>query len=598
VDVAAFLGRHPPFDQLPPEQLEQVARTVKIEFFPAGAAIAVGEGEAAGALPVVRSGAVEILEDGRLLDLAGEGEMLEPSGLEGARPVFRAHEDTLMYLVDRPLVKGILEPRPLVRTVSLAKARIERTVGDLRRRRVDTLVHRPPVTCEGHATVRQAATLMARERISSILVPSGTGWGILTDRDLRSRVAAQGRGLDTRVEEVMSFPARTVSADTMAGEVLMLMLEEGFHHFPIVDAGRLVGVVSDTDLLGLELTSPFSLKADIERSETSEAVAAAAGRLKQTVCALVETGADPIDVGHIVGVTIDALTRRLIELATISLGDPPVPWAWLALGSQARHEQALHTDQDHALAFDSGNRPAHHVETYFAELAESVTDGLEAASIPRCKGGAMAVHPLMRRTLAEWQAAFRGWMDDPGIEGSVFTSIVFDYRRVAGPLEVERPLDGVIRLAPEHFPQFVRHLAHRALDRKPPTGFFRDLVVEAEGEHAGTLDLKHGGIMIVTNLGRAYSIRGGRSEKRTLQRLAGAVESGLIPEVEREALEEAFRFVWRVRVEHQAHQVREGVQPDDYVDPAELGPIERRGLKEAFRIIARSQRALSTGLMW
>jgi CBS domain-containing protein len=555
---------------------------------------------------VVRSGALEILDAGQLVDLAGEGEVFGALSLiSGAGPTatVRAHEDTLCYLIDPEAAARALATGAGLSVIGgtlrrLATGRESTALdGGLERSRVGSLISRPPLTFPPEGTIAEAATRMAQERVSSLLIPREGGLGILTDRDLRSRVLAAGRSPETHVAEVMTFPARTVSSDTMAGEALLAMLEGGFHHLPVVDRdGELKGVVTDTDLMGLARESPFALKSAIERSADEDEAVAAARRLPETAASLVEHSVDPVDVGHVVGVTIDALTRRLLELAIVRLGEPPVPWAWLALGSEARHEQALKTDQDHALAYDPGGRPEAELDPSLAALAEAVTAGLEAAGIPRCKGDAMAVHPALRRSVTGWTAAFRSWMGDPGREGSVLTSIVFDYRRIAGPLAAEAPLDELIRSAPVRYPEFLRHLARRALDQKPPTGFFRDFVVEAHGEHAGRLDVKHGGIMIITNLARAWNVREGRTDKRTLERLAAAAASGQVTEASRQALEEAFRLLWQVRLEHQAAQVRAGDQPDDFVDPAALGPITRRGLKEAFRIIASEQKGLSSEL--
>jgi CBS domain-containing protein len=374
------------------------------------------------------------------------------------------------------------------------------------------------------------------------------------------------------------------------------MLEGGFHHFPVKDEeGQLLGVVTDTDLMGLGRHTPFAIKSAIERGRDRDDVVAAARDLPNVVAALVESNAEPVEVGHIVALTIDSLTRRLLELGVERLGDPPVPWAWLALGSAARQEQALHTDQDHALAYDPQGRPEDEIDPYFAELAKFVTDGLEASGIPRCHGDAMAANRALRKSSEGWIKQFREWMTDPGAMGSVFLSIVFDFRRVAGPLDAESWLDETVRIAPA-FPQFIRHLSRRALDDHPPTGFFRDLVVQARGEHAGTLDVKHGGITIIGNLARAYAIGAGLSEKRTIARLRAAKTAGVIEEDLATALEEAFRFLWGVRLDHHAAQLLSGRSPDDYVDPAELGPVARRGLKEAFKVITRAQRTLASDL--
>jgi CBS domain-containing protein len=604
MDIGGFLARHAPFDALDRPTLERIAGAVQVEFFAAGTVILEPSGEPAKHLYGVRAGEIEVLDgDGRLLDLRGEGESFGfLSVVSGGEPTarFRAHEDALCYLVPRDLAERVLGTPGGVSYVAgrirsrLAGERSGEPATDLRRRPVGTLVRREPVTCEGSTSVRDAARRMADERVSCLLVPGPDGLGILTDRDLRTRVLAARRDLGTPVREVMTAPARTVPWDTMAGEVLSSMLAEGFHHFPVVDgSGARIGVVTDTDLMGLERRSPFVLKSSIERSPDVESAVEAGRLLPSVVCELVDAAADPVEVGHVVGVVVDALTGRLIELAFAEIGEPPVPWAWLALGSEARHEQALHTDQDHALAYDPGDRPDAELDGYFAGLAERVTAGLEEAGIPRCRGDAMAVTPGLRRSLDGWRRALRGWMADPGVEGSVLTSIVFDYRRVAGPLDAAAALDPVVAEAPERYPQFLRHLAHRALDHRPPTGFFRDLVVEAKGEHAGRLDVKHRGIMIITNLARAYAIRAGRNEKRTLDRLHIAAGAGQISEQSKEALDEAFRLLWRIRLEHQARQVRTAEAPDDFVDPKGLGPIARRGLKEAFSIIAAEQQALA-----
>lgn len=232
------------------------------------------------------------------------------------------------------------------------------------------------------------------------------------------------------------------------------------------------------------------------------------------------------------------------------------------------------------------------IQPYFEELARRVTEGLESGGIPRCKGHVMAINPVLRLSVDGWQDAFRRWMSDPDRQGSVYTSITFDYRQVAGPLAIEPFLDEVVGTAPAN-PLFIRHLAFRALDERPPKGFFRHLVVEAKGEHAGQLDVKHRGITLVGNLARLYSVRSGRTEKKTLSRIDAAASMGLISEEDRVGLQEAFRLLWQIRLEHQVGAARGGGPPDDYVDPKTLGPIARRGLREAFTIIDQQQETVA-----
>jgi len=607
VDVATFLARHPPFDALVEDRLREVAGTVEVEHVPAGETILRPEGEPARELSVIRKGAVELLEDDVIVDLLGEGDVFgQLSLLSDERPslTVRAHEDTLLYRIPGDVAEAVLGTeagRSFVlgslrrRITSLAEL-VQADGMAPQHRRVETLVRRPPVSVEPSTTIGAAAKLMAEQRVSCLLVPAEPAWGILTDRDLRTRIVAAGRSYDTPVGEVATFPAATLSAAATAGEALLDMFERGVHHFPVVDGdGRITGVVTDTDLMWLGRHTPFAIRSAIERAPNRVDAITAARDLPQVVVSLVEASADPVAIGHVASIVVDALTQRLLELGIEAQGPPPVPWAWLALGSAARQEQSLRTDQDHALAFDANQAGREAADAYFATLAEFVTSGLESAGIPRCSGDAMATHPMMRRTMDEWLEALRGWIADTGSGGSIFSSIVYDYRRVAGPLDPEPGFDELIRSARASRP-LVHQFGLRVLDRPPPTGFFRDFVVEAKGEHAGTLDVKHGGITTIGNLARYAAVRAGSVERRTLGRLRAAAEGGrLDPEVADE-LAEAFRFLWEVRLRHQAEQVRTGVEPDDHVDPRTLGPVARRGLREAFRVIARAQRALTTEL--
>jgi CBS domain-containing protein len=602
VDVRAFLLEHPPFDALSDENLDRVVGSVEIEHFAPGTVILQQAGAPATHLFVVRRGEVEILDDARVIDVVGEGEVFGMWSLLGhVAPMasVRAAEDTLCYLIDAGVAGEVLRTGEGIafvaasvrRRVARVDAALSAAIDPVRYRDVGEIVRRAPVTCEPSTPVADAAALMARERISSLLIPSPDGGvGILTDRDLRSRVVAERRSGDTPVAQVMTPRAETVAAGAMVGEVLLRMLEGGFHHLPVEDdGGRVIGVVTDTDLMGVGRETPFALKSEVERARDRDAVVAALRGLPRVVATLVESSADPVDVGHVIAFSIDAGTRRLLQLGIEELDEPPVRWTWLALGSAARQEQSMRTDQDHALSFE-GDREAGRT---LAPLAEFVTAGLESAGFARCEANVMATNEALRLPLPDWVARFDHWMNEQSPKASEQLSIVFDFRAVDGDLRAEDALNAAMATAVDR-PMFLRHLTQRALDLKPPIGFTRGrFVLEHGGKHPGTVDLKHGGIVIIGNIARAHAIRSGVTAKRTLDRLRAAEGRGAIDAETREGLEESFRFLWEVRLRHHVDRWRAGTDPDDFVDPDELGAVARNGLKEAFRIIARAQKGLS-----
>ena len=606
MDIPSFLRGYPPFDDLDEETLQEVVRHTHIEFLPAGTLILRQAGEPSRFLYIVRKGAVEVLDGTLVIDFLSEGEVFgQFSLLSGLGPAFsiRAAEDTICYLVDLEVAEEVMGThRGLSFLSSTLRRRETRALDGTEMASVEPLqaavgsqVRRPPVMATSVFSIREAAELMTRERVSSLLVDRADGLAILTDRDLRSRVLALGRSADTAIGEVLTSPVFTVHESTMVAEVMALMLEKGVHHVPVLDdEDNLMGVVTDTDLIGLEQMTPFVLKADIERSTRVEEAIEATARLPRAVSGLVEANVDPMDIARVVAVMVDTLTRRLLELGIGKLGDPPCPWSWIALGSEARQEQALFTDQDNALVVDSKGS-FEEVDPYFERLATFVNDHLDEAGFTRCRAGVIASNPEWRGTVAGWKERFRGWIRDPGRVGSAFTGIAFDYRPVAGPLEVRSVLDEVIRSASMER-EFIRHLGRLAIDGRPPSGFLKDAVVEARGTSAVTLDVKHGGIALITNLARVYSVSAGLSENRTIRRLEEVAATGRISQEIRQGLEESFRLLWQTRLEHQAAQVRGGIPPDDLVDPRMIGAVTRQGLKEAFRMIERAQDELAAHL--
>ena len=135
--------------------------------------------------------------------------------------------------------------------------------------RAGDLLGRPLVTCDPDQTVTEAARRMRDQQISSLVV-RGQPPGLVTASDLRDRVLAAGRSGDTPVAAVMSAPLHTMPADATLGEVLLTMVDHGIHHLPLVREGRLVGIITDTDLLRHESRHPLFVRRQLDRAADPE----------------------------------------------------------------------------------------------------------------------------------------------------------------------------------------------------------------------------------------------------------------------------------------------------------------------------------------
>ena len=328
-DAFAFLRGYPPFDTLEVADVERVAASAEVEFFLAGATIFSQNAQPVEHLRVVRTGAVEIILDGRALDMLGAGELFgHASMLSGLPPGFsaRALEDTLCYRIPESVARVALAQPASVGFVARSLLAMHETVPDALVPRnpapdpanqpVVALLRDPPLLCSPETTIREAAASMTAAAASSIVIELGDSLGILTDRDLRSRVVAEGVPHDDPVSSVMSAPAYTVEPDRLGGDVLLEMLDRGVRHFPVVAAsGEVIGVVEATDLLAVETLSPFHLRRAIARADGVAEIARAARELGPAVVALHRARVAASSIAVIYSVVLDAITRRLIELA-------------------------------------------------------------------------------------------------------------------------------------------------------------------------------------------------------------------------------------------------------------------------------------------
>ena len=604
-DLAGFLGSHPPFDAMQTQDVARVAAVTEIECYPAGKAIfSQGTGPVT-YVWVVRTGSVEIVHDGRVLDLLGPGELFGHASMLSGLPTgfeARAGEDTQCCRIPAEAVRPLLARPEVLRFVARAilgerAARAgERTPSvDPIQRRVATLIRTRPVLCTPDEPVREAAKRMTAEGASAVLVRSGGTLGIVTDRDLRSRVVAAGVSPEAPVSAVMTTPAYAVTGDRLGGEVLLDMLERGVHHVPVLSAtGEVLGVVDDADLVAAEARKPFLLRRAINQSATVQDLSAASAGLGSMIVALHDARVAAEHIAAIGSVVLDALARRLIELAVTGAGDPPAPFTWFALGSLARREAAPSSDIDSALAWqDEDAGPA--VRSYMTRVAAAVDSGLRACGKQPDAHGATASNPLFARSIGSWRTAAQGLNEDPTRKQAlIVVSVIIDSRPVwaAG---ASAPVADALWEARSH-PNLLRLLARLALSFRPPTGFLRDFVVEHSGERKGQLDIKHGGLIPIVDLARWAGMAAGVASASTAERLRAAEAAGTLDSSEARTLAQAFDFIFSLRLDHQVEQLRRGEAPDDFINPATLNPLARSYLRSAFRAIASVQSGLATEL--
>jgi len=603
MDPIEFLAGHAPFSELSAGGRSTLSRHLEITYSRSGATI-FGRSGTNLYLWAVRKGGVRLELDGQLVDDIGPGEIFGLTAVAGEEtPSFDAvtESDCLLYRVHRDRILELFsgEPRFAAFFLQSLTARLHALTdgspvpiaGDLRVP-VGDLISRAPVVIASNATVGEAARRMDAERVSSVLIveretPTDSALmplGILTDRDLRGRVLAAGRGPETPLVEVMSQPVETVDAELPAAEALLHLLRRAVHHLPVAREGSVVGVVTHADLVRHHQHGPGALLKKIEKARDAASLSHYAEDVASMVDSLDRSRVEPTDVGRLVAALNDALVSQLIDLATRDLGPPPCEFAWIVFGSEGRQEQSFLTDQDNALIFAASSPEA---DAYFAGLAERVVGDLVKVGFPPCAGGFMATN--WRDPLDAWQERFRGWIDSPEPGALMKVANFFDFRKVHGGLELD-PLEEIIAGA-GNSQLFIAHLARAAMEMRPPLGLWNQIRESAEG-----IDLKAGALMPVVGLARVFALEVGERDGSTLRRLQAGIRGSVLSDEGGELLAEAFRFAFALRLHHQLAEWKAGSAIDNRIHLDALEPRERRHLKEAFLAIHRLQAATASRL--
>ncbi|MEH8019331.1 DUF294 nucleotidyltransferase-like domain-containing protein [Rheinheimera muenzenbergensis] len=616
IEILQFLQRHSPFQELPPEQQLLLAQSINVGYFQAGSEI-LRYNEPLQALHLIRSGAVETFRrNGDLYNRLSEGGIFGEQGLlRGGKVRFPASalEDTLIYFIPEQVFQqlfdsneffadyvevGDTERRKSTKAAKQAEA-------DLLSAKISTLLQRQPVCLPASASVWQAAQTMTEHGVSCLLIlhdgsteqgpekaaKRGTLAGIITDRDIRSRLVAPGLKSEICVSDIMSTALITIEQQQYLFEAMMLMLRHNVHHLPVLQQAKPVGVLALSDIIRYESQNSLFVVSSIFRQQSVDELSALSKDVKACFVRMVNEDANSHMIGSAMAAIGRSFKQRLLELAEQQLGPPPLPYCFLALGSMARDEQLIVTDQDNALVLDNRFEPAQH-DAYFQQLAAFVCDGLAACGYSYCSGNIMATNAQWRQPLRVWQQYFTDWIEQPSAERLLHANIFFDLDAVWGKTQWGDELNQLIASTAKSRPQFLACMTRNALQRTPPLGFFKDFVMENDGRQNNSLNIKRRGTAPMADLIRVHALAIGSAASNSFERLRDIIAAKVLPNGRGEDLRDAYEVIAMTRIRQQALALQAGETPDNNVVPERLSEFERKHLKEAFSVLSNAQKFL------
>jgi CBS domain-containing protein len=616
-EVIEFLRNIPPFQFLDETTLKNLTGDLSMEFYPKGTVIQYQGGPAPNFIYIIKKGEVKVFikkeNEEVFVDYRGEGDLigyLLIFGGDKARATVTAIDDTICYLIKRETIQNILNANPSVREFfhkSFLTRYLDKTFKEIQNKNLvygggDRILFTMPVgelastdiiQASQNISIQEAAQIMSDYRISSLILidEKNTPTGIITDRDLRDKVVSKGKNYNDAVKDIMSVPNVRSDVKDYCFEAILKMVKHNVHHLLVMKDDKLRGILTNHDLMLIQGTSPLSIVKDIESQNTVNALIPVSKRINNIIGILLSEGAKASITTRIITEINDRLVRRILEIAEERFGEPPVPYCWVAFGSEGRKEQTFKTDQDNALIYHDPADPEMEeaANEYFRDFTLFVRDGLVKCGFPLCPADFMATNPMWRQPLHVWRKYFINWISTPTAEAVLNSVTFFDFRAVHGETRLLDWLKDFTLSMAKDSKIFLGYIANLAIKNMPPIGFLKTFVVEKSGEHKDKLNIKVKGLAPLTDIVRLFALEKGIKETSTLERIHALRDRHTIIKEYADELIHAFEFIMLLRIQNQFAQMKEGSDINNFINPNKLSNLEKKIAKETFQVISNIQ---------
>ncbi len=615
--IADFLKQYPPFNFLEKEQLYDIATQVKVIYLEKDKVVFNQNEKVHTQFYVVHKGAIALealLNDKKTpIDKCDEGDVF------GLRPLIAkesyvmtayAEEESILYAIPIEVFKPIVEKNIQVGTFLIesfasntrnpyskehkGRLYIENIENDSERK--TELIDIQPakfrkkiVTCNKNDRAQDIAKMMSNHRVGSVIVTENEiPIGIITDRDFRNKIATGLYPIDTHASEIMTSPVICYTPDITIAQAQVAMMKHKVSQFCITEDGtpnsKLLGIISEHDIVVSQGTNPSVLMRAIKRATKTKELKEIRKKINNLLRGYIQQNIPLTHISKIITELNDATIKRAIVLSLDKMEtSPPVKFAWMSLGSQGRKEQLLTTDQDNAIVFeDVKNAQLEEVRSYFLTLANLVNKALNKIGFAYCPAEMMANNPKWCLSLSEWKNQFTQWIVSPGNEEILLCSIFFDYDVSYGDVSLINELSDHIFVTTKSNPIFFTHLGKSVLMNPSPLGFFRQFLVEQDGEYKDFFDLKKRALMPISDAGRLLILY---HQVKNINNTAERFEKLADLEPENKELYLSCSYASKALLKFRA---KHGLMHNDsgrYIELAKLTKEEKIKLKRCFKSI-------------
>lgn len=618
--ITDFIIKYPPFSFISEEDLLKISATCKVKIYnPKEYIFREGENPP-NQFYVINQGSVHLIseETNEIIEILEEGDIFGIAALLAKRLyIFSAQaiEETILYTFPFLTFEPYIHKYPKV--LRYFSGGFSSGMHHFRKKKLDLSeeykikkfisydevlelkITRNVITASPESTIQEIATLMSEKNIGSILIANEQNHpiGIITDSDLRKKIATGKFPITAKAKEIMTKPVYTFKNNINAAEAIVEMMKKNIRHLCLTEDGtpnsKITGIVSEHDVLVLHGNNPAVLVKEIQNTNEIEKLAKIRDRADKLLKDYIDQDLSIHFVSNTISEINDALIEKAIEISIHKLEkegikNPGIPFSWISLGSEGRKEQMLRTDQDNAIIFrDSENNEE--IQKYFLKLGSYVNEILMQCGFSECPGNIMARNPELCQPLSKWKEYFKKWMDIPDEKNILNVTIFFDFRNTYGDEAIVEELREFINQHKNNF--FLGFLAKNAISTPPPLNFFRNFIVEKSGEHKNEFDLKTRCLLPLIDSARVLCIdKGFLNVSSTIERYRTLQELDPVNKDLYEEAIEAFSYYIKLRTIYGLKNNNSG----RFLQPDQLPKMDKQLLRNSFRVIENIQNLLNS----
>lgn len=594
------------FRELAPETLQELLGQTQPLELSAGQILFACEQPYKNAVFILREGGME------LRDPEGRVVALEPGDVLGVDNYFDGAPYTVTAVALTQALVSVL-PASSLRKAELRHPEIFNTLNRLLTERIRSqtvqpvtgvwslparaIMKAPLATCGPETTVREAFETMNQRQIGSLGIADEAKQllGLITFVSLSRGLVTGAVRPDDRVLDGASEEPRLIDFDAPLWKVQAEQTQLGTRYLVVVEEGKPVGVISQTDVLYALASYQLAFMAQIDEAGSFGELKAFNGRLSQIAQELRQNNRSAGMAVRALSEIHLAIQRRCIalvldELRNEGLGEPSIPFAFIIMGSGGRKEMMIGTDQDNGIILaDRPQTDAPGTRAWFMNFCDRVNHRLDEIGYDWCTGDIMARNPDFHKSLSEWRRQISQIAEIPTAKRARWSTIFFDFETLYGDDRLTVALRAHIFEELRKKPRLLTLMVQDDATGKPALGLFNRLVTASDKDRKGKIDLKRNGTRILADIARIYALSEGIDATNTGDRFSALVRLGRLNAALVNSVLAAYDELLDLTLGHQVRQAQKGQPLDKLLNLEELTPLEEESLRIAMRVTKHLQ---------